>query len=286
MVRCKSTSTLKQQNIDAWQYKQATIMKKFAILFIFLISLTINGQAQTFTQQIQQTQAGKGKITITQSKEIDDLVNGIGQKVITSPSTSSKPSTSSAASNRRNEHPTTSNNKIVQKKQESLKNESLKDEERRHTANKPTERSYEEKAEKTATVKSTTAKPERNEKAEESHHAETHKQSPNEEDDMHIPTIDMRKKVMRNSRKVTGYRVQAFAGGNTRNDKLRAQQTGEAIKMQFPDQPIYVHFYSPRWICRVGNYRSYQEAARMLKAVKAMGYRSATIVKGKITVFD
>lgn len=96
-------------------------MKKFAILFIFLISLTINGQAQTFTQQIQQTQAGKGKITITQSKEIDDLVNGIGQKVITSPSTSSKPSTSSAASNRRNEHPTTSNNKIVQKKQESLK---------------------------------------------------------------------------------------------------------------------------------------------------------------------
>lgn len=108
-------------------------MKKFAILFIFLISLTINGQAQTFTQQIQQTQAGKGKITITQSKEIDDLVNGIGQKVITSPSTSSKPSTSSAASNRRNEHPTTSNNKIVQKKQESLKNESLKDEEKTYS---------------------------------------------------------------------------------------------------------------------------------------------------------
>lgn len=242
-------------------------MKKFAILFIFLISLTINGQAQTFTQQIQQTQAGKGKITITQSKEIDDLVNGIGQKVITSPSTSSKPSTSSAASGKRNEHPTTANKTIVQKKQESLKQETIKEEERRHTANKPTERSYEEKAE-------------------ESHHAETHKQSPNEEDDMHIPTIDMRKKVMRNSRKVTGYRVQAFAGGNTRNDKLRAQQTGEAIKMQFPDQPIYVHFYSPRWICRVGNYRSYQEAARMLKAVKAMGYRSATIVKGKITVFD
>ena len=96
----------------------------------------------------------------------------------------------------------------------------------------------------------------------------------------------MRKKVMRNARKVTGYRVQAFAGGNTRADKNRAQQIGKAIKLRYPDQPIYVHFYSPRWICRVGNYRSYGEASRMLHAVKAMGYRGATIVKGKITVFE
>ena len=101
---------------------------------------------------------------------------------------------------------------------------------------------------------------------------------------MSIPTIDMRKKVMRDARKVTGYRVQAFAGGNTRMDKQKAQQIGEAIKMKFPDQPVYVHFYSPRWICRVGNYRSYQEAEHMLRQVKAMGYSSATIVKGMITI--
>ena len=84
-----------------------------------------------------------------------------------------------------------------------------------------------------------------------------------DDDEMSIPTIDMRKKVMRGSRKVTGYRV---------------------IKMRFPDQPIYVHFYSPRWICRVGNYRSLGEAEKMLRAVRKMGYKAATIVKGKITV--
>ena len=106
------------------------------------------------------------------------------------------------------------------------------------------------------------------------------------EEEFNIPTVDMRKKVMRGAHQITGYRVQAFAGGNTRADKLKAQQAGNAIKMRFPDQPIYVHFYSPRWICRMGNYRSIGEARRMLKAVKAMGYKSAIIVKGKITVFD
>ena len=106
------------------------------------------------------------------------------------------------------------------------------------------------------------------------------------EAELHIPTVDMRKKVMRGARKVTGYRVQAFAGGNTRADKTKAQQAGNDIKMRFPDQPIYVHFYSPRWICRVGNYRSLSEARRMLKAIKGMGYKAAVIVKGQITVFD
>ncbi|EFC74588.1 sporulation and cell division repeat protein [Segatella buccae D17] len=94
----------------------------------------------------------------------------------------------------------------------------------------------------------------------------------------------MRKKVMRGSYKVTGYRVQAYAGGNSRNDRQKAEQIGNAIKMKYPTQPVYVHFYSPRWICRVGNFRSYEEAARMLEQVRAMGYKSAIVVKGKITV--
>ena len=54
--------------------------------------------------------------------------------------------------------------------------------------------------------------------------------------------------------------------------------------MKFPDQPIYVHFYSPRWICRVGNYRTFEEADAMLQQLRKMGYSAATIVKGKITV--
>ena len=89
---------------------------------------------------------------------------------------------------------------------------------------------------------------------------------------------------MRNSYKVNGYRVQVFAGGNTRNDRIKAEQARDKMKAAFPDQPIYTHFYSPRWICRMGNYRSYEEANRILKKVKALGYSQACIVKGKISV--
>ena len=95
---------------------------------------------------------------------------------------------------------------------------------------------------------------------------------------------DMTKKVMKNSYKVTGYRVQAFAGGNTRNDRRTAETVGNNIKRRFPEQPIYVHFYSPRWICRVGNFRTYEEAHVMLLEIREMGYKQASIVKGKISV--
>ena len=94
----------------------------------------------------------------------------------------------------------------------------------------------------------------------------------------------MRKKVMKNSYKVDGYRVQAFAGGNTRADRQQAERIRTELKMKFPDQPVYVHFYSPRWICRVGNYRTFEEADAMLHQLRKMGYSAATIVKGKITV--
>ena len=95
---------------------------------------------------------------------------------------------------------------------------------------------------------------------------------------------DMSKKVMKNSYKVTGYRVQAFAGGETRNDRRTAETVGNNIKRRFPEQPIYVHFYSPRWICRVGNFRTYEEAHAMLLEIREMGYKQASIVKGKISV--
>lgn len=89
---------------------------------------------------------------------------------------------------------------------------------------------------------------------------------------------------MRKSYKAMGFRVQVFAGGNSRSDRQKAQNIGNDIKMNYPDQPIYVHFYSPRWICRVGNYRSYEEAHRMLLNVKRLGYKQACIVKGKISI--
>ena len=95
---------------------------------------------------------------------------------------------------------------------------------------------------------------------------------------------DLTKKVMRGGTKVNGYRVQAFAGGNSRNDRIQAERIGNNIKSHFANVPVYVHFYSPRWICRVGNYRTYEEAHQMLVQLRNLGYNQASIVKGKITV--
>ena len=85
--------------------------------------------------------------------------------------------------------------------------------------------------------------------------------------------------------KTTGYRIQVYAGGNTRRDRQRAEQAKAQLKNLFPDEAVYVHFYSPRWICRIGNYRTYEEALRMKKEIKQMGFESATIVKGQIVAY-
>ena len=103
-------------------------------------------------------------------------------------------------------------------------------------------------------------------------------------DDPSDAPVDLTKKIMRGGYKVNGYRVQAFAGGNSRKDRLQAERIGNEIKMQYANTPVYVHFYSPRWICRVGNYRTYEEAHQMLLSLRRLGYNQATIVKGKITV--
>ena len=86
--------------------------------------------------------------------------------------------------------------------------------------------------------------------------------------------------------KTIGYRVQVLAGGNTRQDRQRAEQARRSLRSLFPGEEVYVHFYSPRWICRLGNYRTYEEAHEKMEEVRKLGYSSATIVKGKITVSE
>ena len=96
--------------------------------------------------------------------------------------------------------------------------------------------------------------------------------------------LDPVRKLSATGYKVDGFRVQAFAGGNQRKDRQKAEQIGNTIKARYPRTPVYVHFYSPRWVCRVGNYRTYEEADEMLKNIRNLGISGASIVKGKITV--
>ena len=98
--------------------------------------------------------------------------------------------------------------------------------------------------------------------------------------------VEITKKIMTGGTKVTGYRVQAFAGGNSRKDRIQAESVASRIKGSYPEVPVYTHFISPRWICRVGNYRTYEEAHQMLISLRNMGFTEAIIVKGKITVYN
>ena len=188
-----------------------------AIILVAIIGSLTSARAQNFMQHIRKTEAGKGTVTVTQSEEIDRLVNG---KVQTPAADARKPGDKPVAAHGDKPH-------------------------------------------------------------KDAPHSPSANHNENEEE---TPAVDMSKKVMRNGYKINGYRVQAYAGGNTRQDRIAAERVRNAIKMKFPNQPVYVHFYSPRWICRVGNYRNYEEAAWMLGQLKKMGYKSATIVKGKITV--
>lgn len=104
------------------------------------------------------------------------------------------------------------------------------------------------------------------------------------DDDKTTTVVDNRKKVMRNSYKRQGYRIQVFSGNNSRQDRQKAESAGAVMKSHFPNEPIYVHFYSPSWKCRMGNYTSESEASAILAKVKKLGYPHACIVKGTISV--
>ena len=196
-------------------------MRRLALIVTLCAGCCLAAVAQTtFTDQLQQSKAGEGKVTVTQDKSIEQLVN-----------TPPAPATPRANS------------------QSSSQSPSDKDASGQAIASSFKEPSA---TENDALTPDTTS-------------------------------IDLRKKVLK-GQKTNGFRVQVFAGGNSRIDRMKAERTGEEIKALFPAEPVYVHFYSPRWICRMGNYRTYEEAHEVLQRVKQLGYLSATIVKGKITV--
>jgi hypothetical protein len=56
--------------------------------------------------------------------------------------------------------------------------------------------------------------------------------------------------------KAAGFRIQAYAGNNTREAKNDAYRVASRIKEYFPELTIYTSFNPPRWLCRVGDFRA------------------------------
>lgn len=81
-----------------------------------------------------------------------------------------------------------------------------------------------------------------------------------------------------------GFRIQVYSGGNTRKARQEAERVGQKIKVAMPDQPVYVHFYTPRWGCRIGNFTNYKDAQKVLAKVRKLGYKNAVILRGIVAV--
>ena len=220
--------------------------RQIAVTLIFALGFLTDAAAQKYLDRLQTTGSNGATVTVTQSEEIDELVNG----TTTATTSSAAAATSSASAGKSAAASSSSSTSSAP----SVSTSSSAASSSTASASKPTKDTSADTDERTS------ANPE----------AET--------------GVDTSRKVMRNARKTDGYRVQVFSGGNTREDKNKAYQAGATVKNNFPDQPIYVHFYSPRWKCLMGNFTSYSDAAAVLKEVKALGYPQACIVKGKITV--
>ena len=85
--------------------------------------------------------------------------------------------------------------------------------------------------------------------------------------------------------KARGYRVQVYAGNNSRIARQEANEVAELLKTEFPELPVYAFFQPPRWLCRVGDYRSIEEADASMRRLKATGkFKEVSIVREQITI--
>lgn len=65
--------------------------------------------------------------------------------------------------------------------------------------------------------------------------------------------------------KMQGFRTQVFSGNNQRASKDEAFLKEKEIKELFPDLSTYVTYTAPFWKLRVGDFRSHEEAYRMMR---------------------
>lgn len=224
-------------------------MKRIIASTAIVLCISLGAGAQNFTEHLQKDEKGSGSVSIKQSDDINNLVNGQGKKQ------ESKSSSESKSESRPQTEQSSRREGTSSRRSENVSSRSdeAADKERREREKKRRQAEREQKA-----------------KAADERAAQISGGS--------------EKKMMSNSRRVSGYRVQVYAGSNTRESRAEAHEVGAKLKTQIPGQPIYVHFYSPRWCCRIGNFRNQDDANKMVKRLNKLGYRTACVVKATITI--
>ncbi len=68
--------------------------------------------------------------------------------------------------------------------------------------------------------------------------------------------------------KMRGFKIQAFSGNSQRTSKNEASTKQRMINEAYPEHETVVTFDSPFWRLRVGNFRTREEANRVLEEMK------------------
>ncbi len=85
--------------------------------------------------------------------------------------------------------------------------------------------------------------------------------------------------------RISGFRVQVYAGNNSRQARNEANQLASKVSTTFPELQVYTHFVNPRWLCQVGDFRSIEEADVVMRKLKATGeFKEVSIVRTQINI--
>lgn len=87
--------------------------------------------------------------------------------------------------------------------------------------------------------------------------------------------------------KQRGYRIQLYSGTGSAAAKSAAKNVESKVRRALPELAVYCHFKSPRWICRVGDFATREEAQRYLVKIQKLQISSeASIVPDDVFVVN
>ena len=245
------------------------MMRRTIIALSLALFCAVPMSAQSFLDHLQKENQGQGQgsVSVKQSDDISNLVNGKNKQKESSATPKSEAKPSSSSQSQSSSSRTESRPASHESSQASSTSRSTQTDEASARAERERERARQRRED---------------EKLKEEARREALKQRDEYSSTATTSSRGSVKKVMRGGRRIDGYMVQVWSGGNTREDKMKAEQVGQEMKSQMPTLPVYVHFYSPRWACRIGNFKKQDEATALVKKLKKLGYRSACVVKASL----
>lgn len=231
-----------------------TSLRLLTLSAAFLLTLGIGAQVRTEPAKQQKPKAGK--VTVIQDSDLDDLVNNHKTKKSTAPAKSQAKDAKEQKSSKKDapqSHKETKPQKPVTPVTAPVKDDSPKTDDETVSPEDPSLEELEAERRKLAERL-------RKEQAE-----RARREAKQSEDKFNIAFG-----IPRARHKAKGFRIQVFTGGNSRNDKAAANSMSIKIKKAFPELSTYVHFQSPHWICRTGDFRNRQDADRYAAKIRKM----------------